>query len=46
MAACLPAQALLGKGTRDAAVAWLAAVLEGNNERNKMRPDYKKVGNA
>jgi hypothetical protein len=37
------AQALLGKGTRDQMVKWLAGVLEGNGERNKMQPDYMKT---
>jgi hypothetical protein len=35
-------QALLGKGTREHMVKWLAAVIEGNRERAKMRWDVKK----
>lgn len=31
------AQQLLGKGTRDAMMAWLAGVMEGNAERAKMQ---------
>ena len=30
-------QCLLGKGTRDAMLGWLAAVMEGNMERAKMQ---------
>ncbi|GBF98629.1 ubiquitin conjugation factor E4-like [Raphidocelis subcapitata] len=34
-------KALLGKGTREAAVAWIANALEGNAERGKMRPNVQ-----
>lgn len=30
-------KALLGKGTRDAMLGWLANAIEGNGERAKMR---------
>jgi hypothetical protein len=38
----LPSQALLGKGTRESMIRWMAAVIEGNRERAKMRWDPKK----
>jgi hypothetical protein len=35
-------QALLGKGTRDLMVGWLAGVMEGNGERGKMQWSHER----
>lgn len=35
---------LQNKDTRDSMLSWLAAVLDSNSERDKMRPDMKKAG--
>jgi hypothetical protein len=39
-------KALLGKATREAMLAWLGAVIEGNGERAKMQMDLRVRGAA
>ncbi len=36
-------KSLLGKATREQMITWLAAVIEGNEERGKMRADLQRA---
>ena len=36
-------QSLLGKSTREAMISWLAAAIDGNEERGKMQMDIQKA---
>ena len=39
----LALQALLGKSTRESMIGWLAATIDGNEERGKMISDLQKA---